>query len=259
MNEKVLKRVFEHAQVANTTTKDYTRMFTALFGSQNHGLDTENSDVDTKSIFIPNFSTLLFTKKLLSETLVLDNNEHIDVTDVREMSVQLLKQNINFVEILFTPYVDINQKYEWFYSNLIQLNEKIAHYDRQKTIMSMAGMINQHCYHALDVDKKEVNFKKLAIAYRIMEQVNKYIKNYSYKDVLDMRDHRDTFLSIKNGDMTYIDAHNLVRDMTKKSDNIIINYSNAYNRYKDESTAQVMFDLIDTAFRKEYGVCDHNL
>lgn len=252
MNEKVLKRVFEHAQVANTIKKDYTRMFTALSGSQNYGLDTENSDVDTKSIFIPNFSTLLFTKKLLSETLVLDNNEHVDAKDVREMSVQLLKQGINFVEILFTPYVDINPKYEWFYSDLIQLNEKIAHYDRQKTIMSMAGMINQNSYNALD--KKEVNFKKLATAYRVMEQVNKYIKNYSYRDVLDMRDHRDTFLSIKNGDMTYIDALNLARDMTKKSQNIIINYSNTYSHYKDESTAQAMFDLIETAFRKEYGV-----
>ena len=65
--------------------KDYTHMFTALSGSQNYGLDTENSDVDTKSIFIPNFSTLLFTKKLLSETWILDNNEHIEAKDVREM------------------------------------------------------------------------------------------------------------------------------------------------------------------------------
>ena len=91
--------------------KDYTRMFTALSGSQNYGLDTENSDVDTKSIFIPNFSTLLFTKKLLSETWILDNNEHIEAKDVREMGIQLLKQGLNFVEILFTPYVDINPKY----------------------------------------------------------------------------------------------------------------------------------------------------
>lgn len=254
MNEKVLKRVFEHAKKSDTMRKDYTRMFTALSGSQNYGLDTENSDVDTKSIFIPNFSTLLFTKKLLSETWILDNNEHIEAKDVREMGIQLLKQGLNLVEILFTPYVDINPKYKCFYSDLIQLNEKIAHYDRQKAITSMAGMINRHCYNAFDIDRKEVNFKKLATAYRIMEQMNKYIKNYSYRDVLDMRDHRDTFLSIKNGDMTYIDAHNLARDMIKKSDNIIINYSNAYNRYKDESTAQTMFDLIDTAFRKEYGV-----
>lgn len=256
MNENVLKRVFEHAQESDTMRKDYTRMFTALSGSQNYGLNTENSDVDTKSIFIPNFSTLLFTKKLLSETWILDNNEHIEAKDVREMGIQLLKQGLNFVEILFTPYVDINPKYEWFYSDLIQLNEKIAHYDRQKAITSMAGMINQNCYNAFDIGKKEVNFKKLATAYRVMEQMDKYMKDYSYEDVLNMRDHRNTFLSIKSGNMTYNDAYDLAKNMSKKSLNIIANYSNTDNCHRDESTAQAMFDLIETAFRKEYGICE---
>lgn len=256
MNENVLKRVFEHAQKSDTMRKDYTRMFTALSGSQNYGLDTENSDVDTKSIFIPNFSTLLFTKKLLSKTWILDNNEHIEAKDVREMGIQLLKQGLNFVEILFTPYVDINPKYKWFYSDLIQLNEKIAHYDRQKAITAMAGMINQNCYNAFDIGKKEVNFKKLATAYRVMEQMDKYMKDYSYEDVLNMRDHRNTFLSIKSGNMTYNDAYDLAKDMSKKSLNIIANYSNTDNYHRDESTAQAMFDLIETVFRKEYGVCE---
>lgn len=255
MNENVLKRVFEHAQEADTMRKDYTRIFTALSGSQNYGLNTENSDVDTKSIFIPNFSTLLFTKKLLSETWILTNNEHIEAKDVREMSVQLLKQGINFVEILFTPYVDVNPKYEWFYSDLIAMNEKIAHYDKQKAIASMTGMIQQNCLAAFKVDKK-VDFKKLATAYRVTEQMDKYIKDYPYEDVLNMRDHRNTFLSIKSGNMTYNDAYDLAKDMSKKSLNIIANYSNTDNYHRDESTAQAMFDLIETAFRKEYGICE---
>lgn len=254
MNENVLKRVFEHAQEANTIKKDYTCMFTALSGSQNYGLDTENSDVDTKSIFIPNFSTLLFTKKLLSETWILTNNEHIEAKDVREMGVQLLKQGINFVEILFTPYVDINPKYEWFYSNLIAMNEKIAHYDKQKAIASMAGMIQQNCLAAFKVDKK-VDFKKLATAYRVTEQMDKYIKDYPYAEVLDMRDHRNAFLSIKNGDMTYSDAHEFAKDMCEKSGNALI-HLDYYNHHVDEATAQAMFDLIETVFRKEYGVCE---
>ena len=254
MNENVLKRVFEHAQKSDTMRKDYTHMFTALSGSQNYGLDTENSDVDTKSIFISNFSTLLFTKKLLSETWILDNNEHIEAKDVREMGIQLLKQGLNFVEILFTPYVDINPKYKWFYSDLIQLNEKIAHYDKQKTIASMASMVHQHCLAAFKTEG-EVNFKKLATAYRVIEQMNKYIKDYSYSEVLDMRDHRNTFLSIKNGDMEYDDAYEFAKDMREKSRNTLINLD-YYNHYRDESTAQAMFDLIETAFRKEYGVCE---
>ena len=49
--------------------------------------------------------------------------------------------------------------------------------------------------------------------------------------------------------------YEFAKDMREKSRNTIINLD-YYNHYRDESTAQAMFDLIETAFRKEYGVCE---
>lgn len=232
---------------------NYNRIFTALCGSQNYGLATANSDIDTKSVVIPDFHTLVMSKKLLSKTYILDNNEHVEVKDVREMGAQLLKQGMNFLEILFTPYVDVNQKYKWFYSELIKLNEKIAHYDKHKAVMAMAGMIQQNCCHTFDVHKQEVNFKKLATAYRTAKQMDKYIKDYSYQQVLDTRECRDEILLIKNGNLTYDEAFKLAKDICAKSTDVMTNYPETSI---DEAIAQEMFDLIEVLFRKEYDICE---
>ena len=45
MDEKVLKRVFEHAEYVEKQLPDYPRIFTALQGSQNYGLADAESDV----------------------------------------------------------------------------------------------------------------------------------------------------------------------------------------------------------------------
>lgn len=242
----------EHIKVADSI-ENYNRIFTALCGSQNYGLATADSDIDTKSIVIPSFRTFLRFQKALSKTYILDNNEHAEVKDVREMGTQLLKQGMNFLEILFTPYVNVNQEYEWFYSELTKLKERIAHYDKHRAVMAMAGMIQQNCYHSLDVGQKEVNCKKLATAYRTSKQMDKYIKDYSYSEVLDMRECRDEILSIKNGELTYDEAFKLAKDICAKSADVMANYP---KMPADEAIAEEMFDLIESLFRKEYRICE---
>ena len=52
-------------------------------GSQNYGLDIYDndymSDVDTKAIILPSFEDIVLNREPKSTTIVLDNNEHIDV------------------------------------------------------------------------------------------------------------------------------------------------------------------------------------
>ena len=98
MDEKVLKRVFEHAEYVENQLPDYSRIFTALQGSQNYGLADVESDVDTKTLVLPMFKELVFAKKHISTTLkVAPTIEHADVKDIREMFTCFRKQNINFV------------------------------------------------------------------------------------------------------------------------------------------------------------------
>ena len=72
-----------------------------LYGSQNYGTSTENSDVDTKAILIPSFGDLIL-REPVSKEIHLANNEHCEVKDIRELVKMFKKQNINFLEILYT-------------------------------------------------------------------------------------------------------------------------------------------------------------
>jgi predicted nucleotidyltransferase len=83
-----------------------------LQGSQNYGLDVFNSDVDTKLIITPTFEELVFNKSPHSTTHIRANDEHIDFKDIRLYMLTFRKQNLNFLEILYTPYKIVNPKYE---------------------------------------------------------------------------------------------------------------------------------------------------
>ena len=79
-----------------------------LQGSQNYGLELPTSDVDTKLIVTPSFEEIAMNKKPHSTTHVRANEEHIDFKDIRLYMETFKKQNLNFLEILFTPYKSIN-------------------------------------------------------------------------------------------------------------------------------------------------------
>jgi hypothetical protein len=49
-----------------------------LQGSQNYGLDTPLSDVDTKLIVVPSFKDIAMNRKPVSTTHVRANEEHTD-------------------------------------------------------------------------------------------------------------------------------------------------------------------------------------
>ena len=59
------------------------------------------------------------------------------------------KQNINFLEILFTPYVYIHPEFKTEFFALQHMREDIAHYDVKKALNCMCGMA-QEKYHALE-------------------------------------------------------------------------------------------------------------
>ena len=151
MKEEVLRRVFEHADYVNQQYQDsHVRFFTALQGSQNYHLDDEESDVDTKTLIIPHVQDLILNKKRVSTTLLVEPTiEHADVKDIREMFDCFRKQNINFLEILFTPYVDVNPLLVDHYNELYNHREDIAHLNMYQGLRAMVGHLTEK-YFAFD-------------------------------------------------------------------------------------------------------------
>lgn len=133
---------------------------TFLQGSQNYGLSHAGSDVDTKSLVIPTFRQVCRNSKLVSYTHVRENNEHIDLKDVRLMFQNFLKQNINMVEILFTDSYVVDAQYLQVFLALREKREQIVRYDQGRGINCCAGMAYEkykamkHPYPSL-IDKIE--------------------------------------------------------------------------------------------------------
>ena len=149
MREDVMKRLQEHYEEAKTLFPEDRIVGIFLQGSQNYNLDTYLSDVDTKLIVLPTFEEICFNQKPHSTTHIRKNNEHIDIKDLRLMFQTFRKQNMNFIEILFTDYFILNPLYENFWNELIKNNELIAHYNLHKAVSTMKGIASEK-YHAME-------------------------------------------------------------------------------------------------------------
>lgn len=115
-----------------------------LQGSQNYGLDINNekyqSDIDTKAIILPSFEDFCRGSAPISTTHIRENNEHIDFKDVRVMFETFKKQNVNFVEVLFSDYYIVAEGYESFWEDLRALAEDLTHCHPTQTLRTMAGL-----------------------------------------------------------------------------------------------------------------------
>ena len=179
-----------------------------LVGSQNYKLHTNESDVDSKAIIIPSLEDLI-RNSTISETVHMENGEQCDVKDIRIMFNNLLKQNINYLELLYTNYKIINSKFHDSMISLISIADKISSYDHSRLLNCILGTI---CTKKKNIEKSlnYVNlnddplvieskiFKEISHIYRLDEFINRFINGESFKDCLVSRK-IDKLISIKNG------------------------------------------------------------
>jgi hypothetical protein len=162
------------------------------YGSQNYNADTDKSDWDTKVIVVPTYYDLIFEKPI-NLTIELPNGEHCVVKDIREMAANWKKQNINFLEILYTDYFFLNPKYEKAWNVcFIESREVFSHYDLNAAVQSICGQA-LHTLHQNPNDGK-----KIANAYRLTLFLTKFLDDFSYKDCIVLsKEEREEFLNIK--------------------------------------------------------------
>lgn len=169
-----------------------------LYGSQNYNLDTPNSDVDTKAIIIPTFYDLCHATPV-SREIHFENGEHCEVKDIREIVKMFKKQNINFLEILYTKYCWINPKYQALWDEYFVCHkEAISHYDPQKALASICGQ----ALHT--IKQNPTDGKKIANSLRLIHFLNKYLAGASYQSCIVLsNDKREELLKFKTGNFTY--------------------------------------------------------
>jgi hypothetical protein len=155
-----------------------------LYGSWNYNTNTPDSDVDTKCILVPNLYSLAI-KPYEVKHLHIDD-EVCECMTIMHMVANWKKQNINFVEIMFTEYCKINPIYKDFWEKRFPLEarEQVARYDLRQAIHSMV-------HQAIHTIKQDPTCpKKIMNGARIANTLDNLLNNpmMSYKDCIWMRD-----------------------------------------------------------------------
>lgn len=188
----VMKRVQEHYDEALKYFPEEQIVGCFLQGSQNYGLDYEGSDVDTKLIVVPSFKDICLNKKPVSTTHVRANDEHTDWKDIRLYVEHFRKQNLNFLEILFTPYCIINPMYKEEWDRLVAAREFIARMNPYRAVKSMKGIALEK-FHAMEhrypskadiVDKYGYDGKQTSHQLRVWDYLRRYIAGEDYESCL---------------------------------------------------------------------------
>ena len=183
--EKIYARVKEHYDYLRF--KGYEVVCTCLQGSQNYGLDEYSeeymSDVDTKSIILPSLDDFINAVPPKSETIVLPNNEHAEIKDIRVMFEMFKKMNISYIELLYSDYVVINPAWEDYIQILFSQRDSIAAHNRNQFLRCIAGMAMEkrkalcHPYPSIidKVMKYGYDGKQLSHCARLAEFIGKYV------------------------------------------------------------------------------------
>ena len=207
--EFIKKGLYLHLHTFKRNYPNLEWFVLVIQGSQNYGLDiyTEEykSDIDTKMLVIPSLEDIVYNKKPISTTYILPNNEHTDIKDIRLHFDNFKKQNINFVEILFSNYYIINPKYQDLWDELIKNRENIAHYNYNQTLRCIAGMSMEkkkalcHPYPTIKekIDKYGYDGKQLHHIIRMNDFIYAYTHNKLYKECLTYLPHKELMMEAK--------------------------------------------------------------
>lgn len=192
-NKNIIGRLREHLDKVEETYNN-SWFVICLQGSQNYGIADEESDIDSKCLIIPTAEELIFNKKPISHTLIMENDEHCDVKDIREYFKIVRKSNINFVEIFFTDWYIVNPRYADLWEELRENAEIIARINPYRACAAMRGMAYEK-YHALEheypsrmhmIEKFGYDPKQLSHLLRIEYFLNNFLWRMPYRECIHL-------------------------------------------------------------------------
>lgn len=245
----VMDRVKEHYNEALAYFPEDRIVGIFLQGSQNYGLATLQSDVDTKLIVTPTFRDIAMNRKPVSTTHIRANEEHIDFKDIRLYIQTFRKQNLNFLEILYTDFAIVNPIYEKQWNRLVESREAITHFNPYRSVQSMKGIALEK-YHAMEheypskievLKKYGYDPKQLHHLVRVEDYFGRYINGESYESCLDPGPMKQELIEIKMGKYSLADARSIA-DKAKAHVEEMAEY--AYSIYPNEEDPEVN-ELLD--------------
>jgi predicted nucleotidyltransferase len=256
----IMNRLQEHYKEVEDMGYEIVGIF--LQGSQNYELAYENSDIDSKAILLPKFNSFVLNKQAISTTHVLENNEHCDLKDIRLMFDCFKKQNINFVEILFTKYRIVNPKYQSFIQILFDNNETLARYNNYASVNCISGTSMEkfkaleHPYPTIidKIEKYGYDPKQLHHIIRLNEFMKRYISGEKYADCLISKD-KEYLIDVKKGIHSLEEAREIGKRLCDETYQLKTEYMNnnslQVNKECENLLNEVLVEIMKYNFKSE--------
>lgn len=234
-----------------------------LYGSQNYELDYEKSDVDTKAIVLPTLEDIVLNRQPVSTTLDMGDNCLCDVKDIRKMFECFKKQNINFIELLFTQYYKLNPIYEALYRPMLDDAESIARYNNYASVNCMSGMALEkynaltHPYPSIKekIERQGFDEKQLHHILRLKDFIQRYCNGEVYKQILIPTNREELLIVKSNCSYVLEEAKRIAKEtcdwIKEYKDDYMANNPVVINKEADDLMTKVMTDLITFSIKRE--------
>lgn len=235
--------------------KGYKVIALFLQGSQNYNLDIYDddykSDIDAKAIILPTLQDIILNKTPISTTLILDNNEHIEVKDIRIMKDMFIKQNISYIELLYTDFKIVNEEYKNYIDQLIAMRDSIATINKNQFLRCIKGMsmekvkAMEHPYPTLidKINKYGYDPKQLHHIVRLYELIYRYLYNQEPLEKCYRSIQKDLLIDIKKGKYNLEQAREISKEYDSKTKGLCDNFMNVEDEINNE-TINILNTLI---------------
>lgn len=174
-----------------------------------------------------------------------------------------LKQNINFLEILFTNFYFINPKYVKLWEKIYQKREEIAFYDKIKGVQAIWGDMNNK-YKSIykltphtEYDYKHYGYslKDFHHLIRLSEFITRYIiQEESYEEILIPKN-IEYIRTLKRVPMDLNIVKDLVEKTMDKTQKEVEDFLKKYNKKENELIKDFLmnfsYEVIKTMIIKE--------
>jgi predicted glycoside hydrolase/deacetylase ChbG (UPF0249 family) len=105
--------------------------------------------------------------------------------DLRDVFAELYKQNLNFLEVLATPYFYSSHEFSPVFEELRTRSDEVARYYERGFYLCTCGLFNKL---NTDFQKGRFDTKKFVFGMYLKDFVDKYYKNYSFNECFLSKD-----------------------------------------------------------------------
>lgn len=272
---RVRKRLKEHLDEALQNPKIHDWFMIAVNGSYNYNMDTPQSDIDSKLLVIPSLEQLVSGKSLNYLHCMSDNDEHVEVKDIRHYFATMFKQNINFVETLYAQVWIVNPVYMRLFHYLFEMRDVISGCNPIATIHCIQGtahqkykqMLQSSPARAAEIENYGFDRKSLHHLVRCVFFGEYYMEGTSYQECLqnnDVPNIRRMIMSLKTTTVLNKEwAINIAEDMLDGFDEKVDSYLDTIKPFQKDFSAlaadvkdfldTLAFEIIKQSMAKEYN------